>query len=65
MGLGRDGEQQHPGCPAIQAVHDEDVAAQRFGHVLAQCALARSGAAAGNDDASRRFGERDQRVIVI
>ena len=63
--LGRDGEQQNAGCPAIQAVHDEDVAAQRLGHVLTQRTLTGGGAAPRNDDAPRGFGDGDQCIIVV
>ena len=56
--LGREGEQQHARGPAIQAVHDEDVAAQRSARSSRSVALARGGSASGNDDAPRRFGER-------
>ena len=65
VGLGRDGEQQYARGPAVQAVHDEDVTAQRLSHVFAQRALARGCAAPGNDDASRRFGQRSHRIIVV
>ena len=65
MCLGRDGEQQNAGGPAIQAVHHEDVAPQRLGDVLAHRALGRGGAAAGNDDTPRGFGQGHQHIIVV